>query len=375
MMQTFAAGAQPRPGLLGAVLATAILASSLGLAEAYAGPKPDPALTDRAVSERVHSTPLADETAIYLPTGAGQMGRALGRQSESAKRGGGHDAPGARLGAAAAGPAGSLALIVEPRDAGELKGALERIGFRLDRVRAGEAEVPRVYVAALPPDLREVSQVDTRKRLFLRSVLPLVLLANEEIAQRRARMLDLVGRLEAGREVAVADRAWLDALAEHYEAEHGDFETLKRRVAEIPPSLALAQAIVESGWGTSRFALEGNALFGQRVWSDNAEALVPERNRAVRVKAFLDLMESVRAYMHNLNTHPAYADLRAERARLAAAGAPPAGARLVYGLEDYAELEGYVAKLKELMRHNRLAELDGARLQSRPLTALTPPRR
>ena len=80
-------------------------------------------------------------------------------------------------------------------------------------------------------------------------------------------------------------------------------------------------------------------------------------------------MDSVRAYMHNLNTHAAYADLRSERARLTAAGKRPGGQHLVEGLENYAEIEGYVAKLQALMRHNRLAELDDAELKSRALTA------
>jgi Bax protein len=267
----------------------------------------------------------------------------------------------------------NLALIVEPGSAGELKRALERANFRLDAVRDGAA-VPRIYVAALPPDLPEIAQVDTRKRVFLRSVLPLVLLANEELRQRRARMLDIAARLQAGQDVSIADRAWLDALAEHYELAHGDLDALKRRVDAIPPSLALAQAIVESGWGTSRFALEGNALFGQRVWSNAALAMTPERNRSVRVQAFIDLMDSVRAYMHNLNTHPAYAALRAERARLTAAGETPGGHHLAHGLEDYAEIDGYVDKLFALMRHNALADLDAARLQSRGLTAFAPRR-
>jgi Bax protein len=347
------------------------------------------ALQDAAVPQTRAQHARAD--AETQPARGGQMRRALrpagaaeaesGPLASAGERAAAQDSPPnleRRRRAALArpqlrGPAASLrtgaSLILEPHSTEELTRALERAGFRLASVRKGDAEVPRLYVAALPPDLGEVSDVELRKRVFLRTVLPLVLLANEEIAQRRARLLALVARHEAGLDLSVADRAWLDALADLYDAERGDFATLKARVAEIPPSLALAQSIVESGWGTSRFAREGNALFGQRVWSDAAKALVPSRNRSVRVQAFLDLMDSVRSYMHNLNTHPAYAGLRAERARLAAEGEQPAGAQLVHGLEDYAELEDYVAKLRQLMRHNKLAELDAARLASRPLTA------
>ena len=338
--------ASGRPGLLCAALATAVLASAIVLIDALVGPSPL-AATERQTAHR----DLEQRLAAHSPDRAGDFTR-----PQAGVEGGGL----------------SLAIsdIVAPSDAAELKGAIKRADFRLAAIREGEAEVPRLYVAALPPDLPDIDEIETRKQVFLGSVLPLVLLANEELRQRRARLLDLVSRLETGEEVAITDRAWLDALAEHYEVEHGDFSGLKLRVAEIPPSLALAQAIVESGWGTSRFALEGNALFGQRTWSAEALAIVPERNRSVRVKAFIDLMDSVRAYMHNLNTHGAYVELRSERARLAATGQGPGGAELVYGLESYAEIDGYVEKLQALMRDNKLAELDDAALRSRSLTAL-----
>lgn len=335
-----------RPGLLCAVFATALLASSITLVDALAGPR-----APTAFETQTDHRYVGDRRVAYPLDRSGDFTRPQ---------------PGAEGG----GPSLGLSDIVAPSDTAELKGAIKRADFRLAAVREGEAEVPRLYVTALPADLPEIDAIETRKQVFLESVLPLVLLANEELRQRRARLLDLAGRIEAGEEIALTDRAWLDALAEHYELEHGDVSGLQQRVDEIPPSLALAQAIVESGWGTSRFALEGNALFGQRTWSREALSIVPERNRGVRVKAFIDLMDSVRAYMHNLNTHAAYAGLRAERARLAAAGEGPGGAQLVHGLESYAEIDGYVEKLQALMRHNRLAELDNAELRSRPLTAL-----
>ncbi len=351
------AAAPGRSGLLCALVTTVLLATTVTLVDAVAGPKAPlsartTATLETATLETAARAPQARQEAT-LP--AAPTPQPLLRPRPGAER---------------LGPALGVAEIVEPADSAELKRAFERAGFRLDAVRRGAAAVPRLYVAALPGDLPEIGQVETRKRVFLRSVLPLVLLANEELRQRRARLLDLAARIEAGAELPVGEQAWLDALAEHYELEHGDLDGLKRRVAEIPPSLALAQAIVESGWGTSRFALEGNALFGQRTWAESDPALVPEENRSVRVKAFIDLMESVRAYMHNLNTHPAYAALRRERARLAAAGEAPAGGRLVHALETYAEIDGYVAKLQALMRQNKLADLDGARLRSRPMTAV-----
>lgn len=346
-MSTTTEAAAGRPRLLCAFLTIGVLATSILVVDAVAG-------------SRLHAGAGPLVAALQSQTGASKSDRTAAGAGDFTRPQAGAEGGGLSLG---------ISEIVEPASAVELKGALARSALELGEIRDGVAEVPRLYVAAFPPDLPEIDEVETRKGMFLGSVLPLVLLANEELRQRRSRLLDIAGRLAEGTEIPLTDAAWLDALADHYGVTHGDLDGLAVRVDEIPPSLALAQAIVESGWGTSRFALEGNALFGQRTWSKEALAIVPERNRDVRVKAFIDLMDSVRAYMHNLNTHAAYADLRNERARLTAAGKRPGGQHLVEGLENYAEIEGYVAKLQALMRHNRLAELDDAELKSRALTA------
>ena len=252
----------------------------------------------------------------------------------------------------------SVAEILRPRDAGDLGTAFETANYSLADVREGLATVPRIYVASLPEDLQEVEQIDARKDLFIQSVLPLVLIANEELRSQRRQLVSLLQQRERGEEISVIDRAWLDALAEHYELEHGQYDLLLRRVDEIPPSLAIAQAIVESGWGTSRFALEGNALFGQRTLPEVESAMTPALASDVRVKAFNDLMSSVRAYMYNLNTHPAYTEFRRLRAEERQKNGRASGRVLAGALTDYAELEDYIGRLRSLIRINDLAALD-----------------
>jgi hypothetical protein len=137
------------------------------------------------------------------------------------------------------------------------------LGYHLDRVRGRDDVVPRVFLASLPRDLKRARSVDTRKRVFLKALLPLVLKVNESILLERGRLLALRQRAEAGRELTPAARIWLEDLARRYGVETLDFDELLRRVDAIPPGLALAQGAEESGWGTSRFALEGNAPFGQ----------------------------------------------------------------------------------------------------------------
>jgi Bax protein len=254
--------------------------------------------------------------------------------------------------------------IIAPTSADDLRRLYQALDYRLPAVLSGDTFVPRIYVTGLPADLPDIPEIDSRKRLFIRTVLPLVLLANEELRNRRGQLEDYVRAQRAGLELSLDDQAWLDALAQTYEVEPGDIDGLLQRVDEVPVSLALAQAIVESGWGTSRFAQQGNALFGQRTWSDAHDAIVPEGDKAVRVRAYDDLMSSVRAYMHNLNTHAAYRKLRRLRAEQRAAGKRPEGYRLAGALNSYAEIDDYADRLRQLMRANRLAELERARLQN-----------
>ena len=244
------------------------------------------------------------------------------------------------------------------------------LGYSLEAVEdeAG-ASVPRVYLAALPADLGDLYSVDERKALFLRSMLPLVLKANEEIAETRAGLLALRDRFEAGGTLTVSQRLWLLTQAQRYNlaaerVNEVDFPALLKRVDEVPPSLALAQAILESGWGTSRFAHEGNALFGQRTWAEETAGLKPERAEGFRVRAFRDLGESVRSYLYNLNVGGAYEELREMRAAARVKGEALDGHSLAATLSRYSE-EGddYIAKLRGLMEHNGLRAFDTLQLR------------
>lgn len=247
---------------------------------------------------------------------------------------------------------------------------LERLfaeqGFTLDDDEAGRG-VPRLAVSSLPHDMAKIDDPATRKALFLRTLLPLVLEANREVRRARSKVIAALEAQAQGR-LGVADALWLDAITQWYGAEPGNAADLLSRIDVVPPSLVLAQAAQESGWGTSRFALRANALFGQRTWGDADFGLVPrEAERAdFKVRAFPDLMSAVRAYLHNLNSHPAYQALRDRRARARALGAPLHPLELVRGLERYSQEGGdYVASLSALIRSNRLEALDELRL--RPL--------
>lgn len=249
----------------------------------------------------------------------------------------------------------------------DLSRDLSALGYDLEAIRQGKTTVPRVYVTSLPKDLPQLSDFTLVKSLYLRSLLPLILMANRELAQRRKRIQTLIithGTLEA---MPTGERAWILRQMDLYGVE--DFAALPRHIDGLPPGLVLAQAIQESGWGRSRFAQDGNAQFGQRRWGrDRLPSSEQPRDLGVDaglgVRAFPDLMASVRSYMHNINSHPAYAGFRTERARQRAAGQGQIDSTtLLPGLSAYSEQgAGYLKRLGAVMADNRLAALDRARL-------------
>lgn len=240
----------------------------------------------------------------------------------------------------------------ERGNAARLDAAFTRMGYRLEAVAKG-ARVPALFLPAVPGDLDALEQVDDKKHVFLRLMLPLVLVVNEEIAEDRRRL----EAMAAGK--VSRDESWLAELAARYGAEGASPAQLLRRVDQVPPSLALAQAAEESGWGTSRFVREANNLFGH-----TGDAVAPDGDPAgQRMAAFSSLFEAVRAYVHNLNTHPAYEGLRKIRAAARTRGSLPDGHTLAGGLGRYSERGGaYVDAVRALIRANGLLRFDRARL-------------
>lgn len=239
------------------------------------------------------------------------------------------------------------------------------LNYDLEHIRDGRAQVPPAYLASLPPDLGKVRETAKRKRLFFQAVLPLILRANQEILADRKRLWQLHADKRLGRKLAPADRLWLRVLADRYKVDADNLPALIRRVDVIPPSMALAQAAEESGWGTSRFARQGNAIFGQWTTSEG-EGLVPlerDEDKDHKVRAFRKLIDSVQAYMLNLNTHRAYRELRRARATLRQSGLPIAGLSLSRFLHRYSERgDKYVDAIRAMIRGNGLERLDDARL-------------
>lgn len=220
--------------------------------------------------------------------------------------------------------------------------------------------IPLKFARHIPAKHFELTG-DVQKQSFIKLVLPLILAANDELLQRRE-------AVKAS--VQANDRNKLDQWAVLYRIDSENFddfelaERLLRRVDTIPVALALAQAAVESGWGTSRFAQQGNALFGQWAWTESAgiRPLAASNERAV-VRSFGSLLESVRAYMHNLNTHQNYKRFRDARYRLKPQTEAVKASRLATYLDSYAEIgQAYVKKLLAVMSSNNFDQYAEAKL-------------
>ena len=163
----------------------------------------------------------------------------------------------------------------------------------------------------LPNEIKFIENTKKRKELFIKIVLPLILEENNRIKLDRKRLFVILNKNNNSK----SERVWLNNKFKQYGVVNRDLTTLKIRMDEIPVSLAIAQAAKETGWGTSRFALEGNALFGQWTWS--GEGIKPagsDSDSSHKVMKFKVLQASVRAYQRNLNTHSSYKEFREERA-------------------------------------------------------------
>ncbi len=194
--------------------------------------------------------------------------------------------------------------------------------------------------------------------MFIKIVLPLILYENNKINEDRKKLFSIINKNFN----TAGEKVWLKRRFKEYKVDDQDLSKLKMRMDIIPVSIALAQAANESGWGTSRFALEGNALFGQWTWSK--KGISPKNkdpDQSHKVLQFQILKASVKAYKNNLNTHNAYQEFREARAKQRQNNVPIDGLELVKYLKNYAAIGSkYVAILSSIIKKNSLTDFDKA---------------
>ena len=243
--------------------------------------------------------------------------------------------------------------------ASTIKQLFEDTDYNLKDVRKKKLVKP-VALTLLPNEIKMIEDTKKRKEFFIQIILPLIIKENNNIKLDRKTLFNIINKNNN----TDLEKQWLEKKYKQYGVISKDLSTLKIRMDEIPVSLAIAQAAKETGWGTSRFAQEGNALFGQWTWS--GEGLKPkdaEEGEGHKVMKFNVLQASVRAYQRNLNTHSTYKNFRKARAELRDEGKPLDSMKLSKYLNKYAETGNkYVEVLQKIIKQNKLQDFDDAKL-------------
>ncbi len=223
-------------------------------------------------------------------------------------------------------------------------------------------KVPNLYISSLPKDFSNIVSSSKKKSLFVQSILPLIVKENNRIETLNNKIKNLKNNFS---NINRSEAMWLGKMMSSYKVKSNDINDLIIKVDIIPVSIALGQAAIESGWGTSRFAMEGNALYGQWSWKTGSGIVPKERdvNEVYEIKSFLSLSNSVASYMKNLNTHQNYKNFRINRKLLREHNIPVLGTYLYQYLDKYAVDSNYSNTLKKIIDTNKFEELENVEIQ------------
>ena len=235
------------------------------------------------------------------------------------------------------------------------------VEYDLSQVRSKKLVKP-IYFTQFPRDLDALKSVELKKETFIKIVLPLIVAENERILADRKKLLILNNK----KFTTDLEKLWIRQKLLEYKVKKADLKELLTRVDIIPTSIALAQAAKESGWGTSRFALEGNAIFGQWTWSGQGIApLDRANNKDHKILKFPILRASVKAYQNNLNTHRSYSKFREKRLILREGNKQISGLKLTNTLNNYAQTGSeYTKILNQIIKQNRLSDFERVKLEN-----------
>ena len=241
----------------------------------------------------------------------------------------------------------------------EIEKLFRETDYNLINVRKTKLVQP-FPIAHLPEEMKIIKGTKKKKNLFIKIILPLILEENNKVKLDRKKLFAILNKSNN----SAVEKRWVNQKFKQYGVLNKDLLTLKIRMDIVPVSLAIAQAAKETGWGKSRFALEGNALFGQWTWSgEGIKPAAADENTTHKVMKFKVLKTSVKAYLRNLNTHSSYKRFRLVRAVLRDNGKNLDSMLLANYLDKYAETgEKYIIILKKIIKQNNLTDFDDVQL-------------
>ncbi len=225
----------------------------------------------------------------------------------------------------------------------ELDSVFKNWEFDLKKAKS-EGTVPRLYLSKLPKDMKR--QKKASNSTFIRALLPHILKVNEQILSDRDRLLDMQKRQKAGGHLRQAEKRWLRKLSAEYRCKSTKISSLLAHVDVVPPSLALSQAMLETGGGRSHAAINKHSTFGIMATK-------------TKVAKFESLLANVEAYVKNLNRHAAYKPFRTLRAEMRAKNQKLCGHALAKGLMKYSVRKAaYIHDVQGLIKRHALKDYD-----------------
>ena len=245
-------------------------------------------------------------------------------------------------------------------EADEMLGVFKKHNFSIESFINNETS-DLIIFSSLPKDFMEIQPIKKRKDLFIKTLVPIIFMENKKILEDRQRILEWWRESEG--DVYSKDfwPSWLFELSESYDSDENNLGNLLMKVDVVPISLALAQAAIESGWGSSRYLREGNAIYGQYTYDEDIGIVPKQRDsdKKFLVRKFNSLSDATRSYLKNLNTHRAYIDFRNQRRNLRMSGDLLSGGELATYLTNYSERKNdYVKDLKNLINTNNFMKFD-----------------
>ena len=224
------------------------------------------------------------------------------------------------------------------------------------------SSIPPIIVNNISSSLKDLNIAD-RKIAFTRSLVANILMNNDNILYQRDSVINITDKLSSNRIVTSEEKKWLENIYKIYRCKPYQVDELLKKVDIIPPSMAIAQSIVESGWGTSRFAIEGNSLFGEHFSNGAKGKYVSASGSGIKLRAFNSIQEAVKSYSININRHRAYREFRDKRFEMINNSEKLNSLILVETLGRYSELGNeYISYIKSIITKNSLQHYDNTKL-------------
>ncbi|MGM0370230.1 MAG: glucosaminidase domain-containing protein [Bacillota bacterium] len=228
-------------------------------------------------------------------------------------------------------------------------------------------EIPNLRIVKFPEDINQINNNTHKKNIFLNILAIGTYHANQNLLQQRNKLKKIINQYHVFENLSTKDKEWLEEKFSTYDIKkeknlEAKLEQLKKKLDIIPLSLVLAQAASESGWGTSRFAIEANNIFGEWTYNASTPGIVPDErpaNANYRIRKFPSITRAIDSYLLNLNSHWAYQKLRDIRFELRSKDQSLDSLELSAGLIKYSETrELYVEQLNNIIKYNDLQAFD-----------------